>query len=55
MVTAHKINALLKMVLWQLKKGENMFTINLFITLLILVAVFALFREQDNETHIDGE
>jgi hypothetical protein len=36
-----------------------MFTINSFITLLILIAVFALFREQDNETHsdtfLDGE
>jgi len=36
-----------------------MFTIHLFISLLILIAVFALFREQDNETknetYIDGE
>jgi hypothetical protein len=36
-----------------------MFTIHLLITLLTLVAVFALFREQENETRIgndfDGE
>jgi hypothetical protein len=32
-----------------------MFTINLFITLLILVAVFALYREQDNESLFDND
>ena len=32
-----------------------MFTLNLFITLLIFVAVFALYREQENESYIEND